>query len=143
MEITINRYDKAEDWTRGLMFIDGVFECYTLEDEEREVKVWGETCVPDGRYKVELRKEGRFHNSYKNKFDFHEGMFHVIDVPNFKYILIHIGNYTKNTAGCLLVGQGVTKNGVLQNSTVAYKAMYKKIIKAFNNNEDVFITYEG
>lgn len=142
MEIRVRRYDKAEDWTRGIMYIDNVFECYTLEDEERETKVWGETCIPKGRYKVELRTEGRFHNSYKNKFSFHEGMFHIVNVPNFKYILIHIGNYTRNTAGCLLVGQGVGNNGVLSNSTIAYTKMYKKIIKAFKNGEEVYITYE-
>ena len=143
MEILVHRYDKAEDWTRGILDIDGEFECYTLEDEEREIKVWGDTCIPNGRYKVELRKEGRFHNSYRNKFSFHNGMLHVTNVPNFKYILIHIGNFTKDTAGCLLVGEGVNKNGVLVNSTKAYKKMYQKIIKAFDRGEDVYITYEG
>lgn len=142
MEIIIKRYDSADDWTRGVMYINGVFECYTLEDEERDVKVWGDTCIPYGTYEVNLRREGRFHNSYKNKFSFHNGMLHVINVPNFKYILIHIGNFTKDTAGCLLVGEGVTKNGVLQGSTNAYKKMYPKVLEAFNNDEKVTIKYE-
>lgn len=142
MELKVIRHDKSEDWTRGKLYIDGVFECYTLEDEEREVKVWGETCIPKGRYEVKLRTEGGFHNSYKNKFSFHKGMLHITKVPNFEYILIHIGNYTRNTAGCLLVGKSQNKNGVLNHSTMAYKDMYKKVIKAFDRGEKVFITYE-
>lgn len=143
MELTVKRYRHQKESTQGLFYIDGVFECYTLEDEFRVVKKWGETCIPNGRYKVGLRTEGKFHNRYKDKFsNIHKGMLHVTNVPNFKYILIHIGNYTKDTAGCLLVG-AVANDGFIQHSTVAYRRMYEKIIKAFDNNEDVFITYES
>ena len=143
MELTIKRYSHLTESTQGLFLIDGVFECYTLEDEFRVVKKWGETCIPNGRYKVELRTEGKFHNRYLKKFpDIHKGVFHITNVPNFKYILIHIGNYTKNTAGCLLVAD-IANKGFIQQSTTAYTNMYKKVIKAFDNNEDVYITYEN
>lgn len=142
MELTVKRYRSLKDSTHGKLYINGEFECYTLEDEKRDVKVWGETCIPNGRYELKLRKTGSFHSRYSKKFDFHKGMFHVTNVPNFKYILIHIGNYTHNTAGCLLVGTSQADNGVLSQSTKAYEKMYKKVIKAFDNGKKVFITYE-
>ena len=55
MELTVDRYNSESNYTDGLLFIDCEFECYTLEDEFRSVKVFGETRIPDGRYKIELR----------------------------------------------------------------------------------------
>ena len=142
MEITVYRYNSKKEFTHGLLFIDGKFECHTLEDEYRAYKVWGETRIPDGKYHVKLRLEGRFHNRYKRKFPYHEGMLHVTNVPNFKYILIHIGNTTKDTAGCLLVGSNANAYaGVIEQSTVAYGEMYKKVIEAFKRGEEVSINY--
>ena len=90
MEIEVIRYNNKEDFTGGLLFIDGQFECYTLEDEYRTQKVYAETRIPDGRYKVSLRTEGGHHIRYSKKFpDLHKGMLHILDVPNFKWILIH------------------------------------------------------
>ena len=60
MKLTVIRHNLQEDYTSGILLIDGVFECYTLEDEQREVKVWGKTCVPDGEYQITLRKTGGF-----------------------------------------------------------------------------------
>lgn len=144
MKLTVIRYNLQEDYTTGILLIDGIFECFTLEDEHREEKVWGETCVPDGVYEITLRKEGRFHSRYSNKFtDFHDGMLWVRNVPNFEYILIHIGNTDEDTAGCLLVGQVAYSNkNYIASSTLAYKAMYRKVIKAFDRGESVTIEYK-
>ena len=37
------------------------FLAYTLEDEQRDVKVYGETRIPAGTYKLKLRTVGGFH----------------------------------------------------------------------------------
>jgi len=144
MKLTVIRHNLQDDYTSGILLIDGVFECYTLEDEQREVKVWGETCVPDGEYEITLRKTGGFHNRYSRKFEtLHKGMLWVRDVPNFEYILIHIGNDDEDTAGCLLVGQVAYSNkNYIASSTLAYKAMYRKVIKAFDRGESVSIEYK-
>ena len=77
-----------------------------LEDEYRDGKVMGETCIPEGTYDVKPRTEGGFHNRYTAKYgDFHKGMLHVQDVPNFEFILIHTGNTDEHTAGRLLLGE--------------------------------------
>jgi len=74
---------------------------------------------------------------------FHEGMLHVLDVPNFKYILIHIGNTDDDTAGCLLVGSAIGQDQKsIVSSTVKYKEVYKLISMALLNSEPVTITYK-
>jgi hypothetical protein len=141
MNLKVHRYNSQGDFTQGLLTIDGVFQCYTLEDEQRALKVKGETAIPLGRYKVVLRKEGKFHEQYKSKFAlFHKGMLHVTNVPGFEYILIHIGNTDDDTAGCLLVGRSTSENSIAE-STIAYEGMYKKVIAAFDKGEEVWIEY--
>lgn len=146
MKIYVLRYSSGRESTLGLLFIDGKFECYTLEDEARTIKVYGETRIPSGKYKVELRKEGGFHGRYSKRFpDFHQGMLHIRNVPGYEYILIHIGNTDDDTAGCLLVGNEVNNNtvseGIILSSTIAYTNMYKKVIEAFNSGDTVEIEY--
>ena len=143
MELTVLRYNSESDYTDGLLFIDDKFECYTLEDEYRSVKVFGETRIPDGRYKMILRTVGGFHNRYLKRYGnkFHKGMLWVTDVPNFEFILIHTGNKDIHTAGCLLVGSTADKDkGFIGASKKAYLDLYPKIKDAILK-EDVYINY--
>lgn len=131
MKLTVVRIKSDRDATLSTIFIDGRFQCFGLEDEYRENKVPGETRIPAGEYSITVRKVGGFHNRYSRKFpNHHQGMLWVRDVPNFEYILIHIGNTDDNTAGCLLVGKNGNTSGELTvgNSTGAYKALYAKVI---------------
>lgn len=148
MEVKVLRYGHGLADTLGLILINCQFEGYTLEDEHRNKKVHSETRIPAGTYELKFRKVGGFHNRYLNKFgaDFHKGMLELQDVPNFKYILIHIGNTEDDTAGCLLVGDtanyNVDQRGFVGASTIAYKRIYPKIAAALEAGEKVFITIE-
>ena len=108
MKLEVIRFNKGVDSTNGILFdlTEGrKFLCYTLEDESREEKVYGETCIPEGEYTIQFRSEGGYHSKYSKRFaDIHLGMLEVCDVPNFKYILIHCGNTDEDTAGCLVGG---------------------------------------
>ena len=151
MKLKVLRFSSQEDSTSGLLFLDGKngleFLCYTLEDEYREDKIMGETRVPAGTYKIELRTEGGFHARYTKKYGkMHKGMLHVVNVPNFKWILIHTGNTDEHTAGCLLVGDSqennnIVKDGFIGKSVNAYKRIYPDISKAILNGEEVTIEY--
>jgi hypothetical protein len=142
MNIKVLRYNSTDDFTNGLFFIDGVFYCHTIEDEKRDVKIKGETRIPSGVYEIGLRTEGGFHNRYTKKFgSFHRGMLQIKEVPNFEYILIHIGNTYEDTAGCLLVGNTAdTKKGFIGDSTGAYKEIYNVILGEIECNEPVSIS---
>ena len=146
MILKVYRYSSQSRTTISAIHINGEFECFGLEDRYREEKVRGETRIPKGKYKIGLRVVGGHHIKYSEKFpEFHKGMLHVLDVPNFKYILLHIGNGEKDTQGCLLVGQEANNNklkkGLLKGSTLAYIDLYKKVIKAIDLGEEVTIEY--
>ncbi len=143
MKLTVFRYNSQDDFTQGLLFIDGKFECHTIEDEQRTLKVHSETAIPNGTYEIKLRTEGKFHQNYSTKFKlFHKGMLHVTNVPGFEYILIHIGNDDDDTAGCLLVGRGANYDSIIE-STIAYENMYKKVLPALERGEKVMIEYKN
>ena len=90
MKLTVVRTQFGTDATNGLLFIDGIFECYTLEDQYQAVKVMHETCIPEGTYDIQFRKTGGFHAKYSERYkNAHYGMLHIQDVPNFTYILKH------------------------------------------------------
>jgi len=157
MKYEVLRISSGKDATSGLLFEISqnkrTFLAYTLEDEQRDVKVWGETRIPAGTYKLELRTEGGFHNRYLNKYGntFHKGMIHVQDVPGFEYILWHTGNTDEHTAGCLILGNTQTNNriakdGFVGNSVDAYKFVYPRVaaaIEAGLNVEVEYIDYDG
>jgi len=150
MKLKVLRFSSQSDSTNGLLFDDSdgdmKFLCYTLEDEYRSEKVRGETRVPAGVYKLELRTEGGFHARYTKKYgSMHKGMLHVTKVPGFEWILIHTGNTDEHTAGCLLVGDSqennaLIKDGFIGKSTVAYKRIYPDIARAIQE-EGVTIEY--
>jgi hypothetical protein len=151
MKLEVLRFSSQKDSTSGLLFevtdIKRHFLCYTLEDERRALKVRGETRVPAGTYKIELRNEGGFHERYTKKYPgIHRGMLHIVDVPNFEYILIHTGNTDEHTAGCLIVGDAQENNlllpdGFVGKSVNAYKRIYPSIAKAIGQGQEVTITY--
>jgi hypothetical protein len=157
MKYEVLRVSSQKDSTSGLLFdvSNGkrTFLCYTLEDEQRDVKVWGETRIPAGTYKLGLRTEGGFHNRYLSRYgaDFHKGMIHVLDVPGFEWILWHSGNTDENTAGCLLLGNTQTSNliakdGFIGSSRDAYKLVYPRVLSAIESGLDVeveYIDYDG
>tara|TARA_S200002703_G_C3760978_1_gene234216 strand:+ start:106 stop:696 length:591 start_codon:yes stop_codon:yes gene_type:complete len=150
MKLDVIRHQFGKDATNGLLFIDNVFECYTLEDEVRDAKVHSETAIPLGTYEIKFRNIGGFDTKYKARYGttFHKGMLELQDVPNFKYILIHTGNTDEHTAGCLLLGETQQdldkgKDGFVGGSGDAYKKMYPKVRDALLNGEKVTIEYSN
>jgi len=133
--IKIKRLNATNQSTTGLFFIDGKFECFTLEDPYQCQKIKGNTRIPCGIYKLSLRTEGKLNEKYIHKIgDGHKGMLWLNNVPNFSYIYIHIGNTVSDTSGCILVGDelitNVERDGKVLNSTRAYKRIYKKIVES-------------
>jgi len=116
MQITIKRLHKTDTSTIGELLIDGVFECFTLEDIERPVKIKAETAIPKGTYKVIINQSNRFKRL----------MPLLLNVPNFEGVRIHSGNTNHDTEGCILVGQTRNKNYIGQ-SRKAYAKLFKKM----------------
>ena len=145
MKLTVVRHQFGTDATNGLLFIDGVFECYTVEDQYQAVKVMHETCIPEGTYDIKFRKVGGFNERYSKRYkNAHYGMLHLQDVPNFTYILIHAGNTSDDSSGCILTTTTQTdldsaKAGFGGQSQLAYKRMYDKVAKVLLQGKPVQI----
>ena len=153
MRLELYRYSSEKDSTLGMLFIvddetnKKDFLCFTLEDEKREVKVYGETRIPEGTYPIKYRTEGGYFAKYKKRFpNLHNdkrGVLHIDDVPNFEYILIHCGNDTSHTHGCVLVGdvisQNINKEPFLGKSSNCYKRIYPKISNILESQKHLSI----
>lgn len=106
MELNLTRTVRTDKFTEGKLSIDHAFFCDTIEDKDRdanrdgdlndpgEQKVYGETAIPAGRYKVILNMSNRFKKI----------MPLLLDVPGFTGIRIHAGNTATDSHGCILVG---------------------------------------
>jgi hypothetical protein len=144
MKIKLIRYSANKESTLGILLVDDVFFCYTLEDEHREQKVMHETRIPDGTYNIILAKGGGHHERYTKLYpDMHKGMLLLQDVPGFQGILIHTGNTDDHTSGCILVGNTTNNNkltdGHISQSVDAYKKVYPIIAAAIEKKEPVTI----
>lgn len=116
MKLLLKRIHKTNISTIGELYIDGKFECYTLEDIERDVKIKSETAIPKGTYKVMITLSNRF-----KKY-----MPLLLNVPNFEGVRIHSGNTNHDTEGCILVGQTRSKDFIGQ-SRKAFDKLFKKL----------------
>jgi hypothetical protein len=160
MEILQKRAILTNKSTISRLYIDGVFQCFILEnpvrllqdlnndgdfDDKEEGKIWGNTAIPSGKYKLELRKAGKFHTQYtaryKNRKNWHQGVIHLLNVKGFKFILFHIGNTSKDTHGCLLPGLTRGNNSVLS-SAAAYEKIYPIIRDLILSGKEIFWNIE-
>lgn len=120
--------------TIGELLVNGIHECWTLEDVVRPTgeKVYGETAIPTGEYRVVITHSTRFNRDLPL----------VCDVPNFSGIRIHPGNTAADTHGCLLVGlrKGIDR---VTDSRAAFEPLFAKIRNAIDNGEEVTITYRS
>lgn len=113
VNIEVQRVAFRDTYTIGLLFLDGVKICDTLEDKYRdlskEAKVWGQTAIPEGVYKCVI--------VYWNKIK--RNVLALLNVPQFSGILVHGGYDQDNTEGCILVGY----NTIIGHLTDSKKAL--------------------
>jgi hypothetical protein len=119
MKLALKRLHKTNNSTIGELTVDELFQCYTLEDIEREVKIKSETAIPKGTYKVIINHSNRFKRLLPL----------LIDVPGFEGIRIHSGNSNHDTEGCILVGETRSKD-FIGKSRKAFDKLFEKMKKA-------------
>lgn len=95
-----------------------IFKCKTLELPwlKNKTKV---SCIPTGTYKVIARTSPKYGLHY-----------HIQDVPDRSFILIHHGNYYTDILGCILVGKAHTDiNGDKLADVTSSKVTLKELLK--------------
>lgn len=131
MDILLERIANRPKYCIGRLYIDGVYFCDTLEDVDRGLddtmseqeilssKVYGETAIPTGIYRVILN----YSPKYKKVMPL------LTNVKGYSGIRIHSGNTDKDTLGCILVGENKVVGKVI-NSRAKYEALYKRICQS-------------
>jgi len=143
MESKIIRVAQGKQSTLSQLYINGIFQCYLLEDKIQEVKIASQTAIPTGVFELKLNTWGAKNADYKKAFGkLHEGMIEIIGLPNFNYVYIHVGNTIRETAGCPLCGFGFQfADGDFQvsQSVAAYKMIYPKLVALAKETSNKFI----
>jgi hypothetical protein len=139
MKLTLKRIARKQAYTIGKLYVDGVYFCDTIEDTDRglrqdmplaeikRIKVYGETAIPIGVYRVIVNM-----SPAKKRL-----LPRLLDVPGFDGILIHRGNTAKDSLGCILVGENKVVGKVI-NST-GYEL---KLVELLKGEENVTIGIE-
>jgi len=150
--LIVERYGFNPDWTTGELYVNGKPDGFTIEDEERDIKVQGETAIDCGIYELDIRQSPKFSSS----FLWSDGLKKLIDTksstlttdkagakdwqphnliwikgtPRHTYCLIHWGNTDKHTDGCLIVGRStgfIGDRGAVLDSRRYYAELYARI----------------
>ena len=147
MEILVKRIAKKPKYTIGKLYIDEQYICDTLEDTDRGLnqnmsleeikkkKVYGETAIPTGTYKVDMNtispkfKSRTWAKPYGGKIP------RLVAVPGYEGVLIHPGNKAADSLGCILVGEN-TVVGQVVNS----QATFKKVMNILTKGDNITIT---
>ena len=132
-KLTLERYFFSEHDTLGKLYITypnnlnkKEFICDVVEDTVRNSidtpidmfnKVYGETAIPYGTYQVIISMSNRFQKRLPE----------LLNVPHFSGVRIHSGNTSKDSEGCLIVGnnpkQSKTESWVYNSRAVLTKFM--------------------
>jgi len=116
INLLLDRFYIGPKYTVGRLAVDGMYLCDTLEDVVRDLnmdgdlddsgeeKIYGETAIPFGRYRVLITRSPKFKRELPE----------ILDVHNFTSIRMHAGNSTDDTAGCILVGENKIKGHLVR-----------------------------
>ena len=148
--LRLTRKYKGPNYTIGSLYINNKYFCDTLEDVDRGLdykmtlseikskKIQDQTAIPTGVFKVSLHEISlRFKNRpWAIKYD--GKIPRLIDVPGFDGVLIHPGNTSSDTSGCILVGQNKIKGKVV-NSVSTFDKLMNELLK---DNDNIVLTID-
>ena len=150
LNLKLDRFYKGPKYTIGRIYIDGEYFCDTIEDvdrgltfnmslnEIRKKKIYGETAIPRGKYRITLKERSSKFGA-KSAYSFCNGYLpRLLNVPGFSGILIHGGNTQQDSLGCILPGFNKVKGKVVD-SLDTLKKLYNNIKKADENNKAIYI----
>ena len=151
MKLRLERRWPKQTYTIGILYIDGLRFCETLEDKDRGLKqtdslsyiksrkVYQETAIPKGTYKVAMNITSPKYSASAWYWKLCQGKVpRLLNVPGWDGVLIHTGNTALDTAGCCLVGRN-TKVGQLTESKATFEKLYKKMKAAYDKGEEITI----
>jgi hypothetical protein len=155
MRIELKRIYTCATYTIGHLYVNGEYVCDTVEDTDRglhqgmtaaqirKVKVYRQTAIPTGTYKVTMNVQSPKFAQYEYYKKFCNGYLpRLLNVPGFDGILIHKGVSANSSAGCIIVGYNTIK-GRVTDSQKAWEKLMKKYLmpaKVLGESIEIVIT---
>lgn len=150
MKLELKRRFRGPNYTIGSLFINGVYECDTIEDVDRGLtdsmsvdeikakKIYGRTAIPTGTYRIDINTVSpKFKDRSWAKFCGGK-LPRLLNVKGYEGVLIHVGNNADSSLGCILVGDNKIKGQVI-NSTATFQELYGELLKAKIKGEEITI----
>ena len=134
MELILTRIARKAEYTIGrLEDENGKKLCDTLEPIWRnydggEMKIPRKSAIPEGSYRVVVTKSQRFRKYLPL----------LVGVPGFEGVRIHAGNTSRDTEGCILVGQNLQVGKVLWS-----RITLEKLMKLIENEKEIYLTIKN
>lgn len=89
--------------TLGVLTVEGGYQCRTIEppwnDNQRKI-----SCIPEGTYIMRKRVSPIVQRTTQGA---HTEGWEVTNVAGRTFIMVHVGNWVRNTDGCILPGKGI------------------------------------
>ena len=134
MRLILTRHARRADYTIGrLEDENGMKVCDTLEPTWRdykggELKIPKKSAIPEGTYRVVTTYSLRFRKYLPL----------LVGVPGFEGVRIHAGNTSRDTEGCILVGQNLQVGKVLWS-----RITLEKLMKLIENEKEIYLTIKN
>ena len=134
MELILTRIARKAEYTIGrLEDENGKKLCDTLEPIWRnydggELKIPKKSAIPEGTYRVVTTYSLRFRKYLPL----------LVGVPGFEGVRIHSGNTSRDTEGCILVGQNLQVGKVLWS-----RITLEKLMKLIENEKEIYLTIKN
>ena len=134
MKLVLIRHARRADYTIGrLEDENGMKISDTLEPTWRdykggEMKIPKKSAIPEGSYRVVVTKSRRFQKYLPL----------LVGVPGFEGVRIHAGNTSRDTEGCILVGQNLQVGKVLWS-----RITLEKLMKLIENEKEIYLTIKN
>jgi len=137
--IILKRISQTTEATHGVLIYNGSPICVTLELPWKD-NMLNVSCIPEGTYGCKAHLDGR--------------KIRLIYVSGRTNIQIHIGNYTEDIQGCILVGSSFdcSNRPYIYNSKAAMNALLKTLggkdnkesfkLKIIQAHRDEYLSYE-
>ena len=134
MKLILTRHARRADYTIGrLEDENGMKISDTLEPTWRdykggELKIPKKSAIPESTYRVVVTKSQRFQKYLPL----------LVGVPGFEGVRIHAGNTSRDTEGCILVGQNIQVGKVLWS-----RITLEKLMKLIENEKEIYLTIKN
>lgn len=152
MELLLIRRWPKPTYCIGALYINGVRFHETLEDKDRGLtqdmptteiykkKVYGQTAIPKGRYRVEMNIVSPKFKTRNWAVKYDGRVPRIMDVPCWDGVLIHPLQTPNETLGCIGIGENKVRGKIINSQKTFFELMDNYLEPARLRGEEIWLT---